>query len=281
MPLTEKQMGDLFLKLYKGFRGNDDVDQSLREIENKGDFLRVLSRLYVKDGDTILGSYESLKVKQVQAVLNRAKELDISLADILNVRVFLLSFDSESKKSENISLYQCLLRNDFKFLPEVLKVIHESYELEPLWRNITVENREKIKTKLDGDEHKDVLGEIDRIENIMAEEERSETSSLFSSDGSDLILINDDDMEDKNKPANKAIVAGAICGVIAGLAVGGGLFAAGVALPILALIGIAVAAAVLTGLVAGGITYKMSNPSEKIDSVDTAQKVSQKSEITA
>ncbi|AGJ98534.1 hypothetical protein wNo_00790 [Wolbachia endosymbiont of Drosophila simulans wNo] len=268
MPLTEKQMGDLFSKLHKKFREADDVDQSLREIENEKDFLRVLSRFYVKDGDTILGSYESLKVKQVQAVLNRAKELDISLAEILNARVFLLSFNSESKKRENISLYQCLLRNDFKFLPEVLKAMHESYKLEPLWRDITVENREKIKTKLDGDEHKDVLGEIDRIENIMAEEERSETSSLFSSDGSDLILINDDDMEDKNKPVSKAIVAGAICGVIAGLAVGGGLFAAGVALPILALIGIAVAAALVTGLVAGGITYVISS---KIENPDTSR----------
>ncbi|QCB62634.1 magnesium transporter [Wolbachia endosymbiont of Drosophila mauritiana] len=268
MPLTEKQMGDLFSKLHKKFREADDVDQSLREIENEKDFLRVLSRFYVKDGDTILGSYESLKVKQVQAVLNRAKELDISLAEILNARVFLLSFNSENKKRENISLYQCFLRNDFKFLPEVLKAIHESYKLESLWRDITLENCEKIKTKLDGDEHKDVLGKIDRIENIMAEEERSETSSLFSSDGSDLILINDDDMEDKNKPVSKAIVAGAICGVIAGLAVGGGLFAAGVALLILALIGIAVAAALVTGLVAGGITYVISS---KIENPDTSR----------
>ncbi|WP_264375299.1 MULTISPECIES: ankyrin repeat domain-containing protein [unclassified Wolbachia] len=74
----------------------------------------------------------------------------------------------------------------------------------------------------------------------------------------------------------KAMKVGAICGVIAGLAVGGGCFAADAALPILALIGIAVAAAVLTGLVAGGITYKISKPSEKLDSVDAEQKLVQR-----
>lgn len=77
-------------------------------------------------------------------------------------------------------------------------------------------------------------------------------------------------IKDENKtcsPTSKAIVAGAIGGVIAGLAVGGGLFAAGVALPMLALIGIAVAAALVTGLAAGGITYVISS---KIESPDTS-----------
>ncbi|WP_374699332.1 ankyrin repeat domain-containing protein [Wolbachia endosymbiont (group A) of Limnophora tigrina] len=72
--------------------------------------------------------------------------------------------------------------------------------------------------------------------------------------------------EDKYK--YKAMKVGSVCGVVAALAVGGGLFAAGVALPILALIGIAVAAAVLTGLIAGGITYAVST---KIENPDTSR----------
>lgn len=52
------------------------------------------------------------------------------------------------------------------------------------------------------------------------------------------------------------------------MAVGGGCFAVGIQLPILALIGIAVAAAVLTGFVAGGITYSALRPSDKLDKPD-------------
>ncbi|CCE77440.1 MULTISPECIES: hypothetical protein [Wolbachia] len=69
---------------------------------------------------------------------------------------------------------------------------------------------------------------------------------------------------------------GAIVGITAGVGVGNGLFAAGVALQMLTLIGIAVAAALVTGLIAGGITYKISKPSEKLDSVDAEQKLVQR-----
>lgn len=83
---------------------------------------------------------------------------------------------------------------------------------------------------------------------------------------------------EKSIATNRAIRVGSVCGVMAALAVGGGLFAAGVALPILAIIGIAVAAALVTGLVAGGITYTVLKPSEgpskSLDNVDAEQKVS-------
>lgn len=58
----------------------------------------------------------------------------------------------------------------------------------------------------------------------------------------------------------------------AALAVGLGLYF-GAALPILTMIGIAMAAAVLTGLVAGGITYKMSKPSENLNNVDLSEQI--------
>ncbi|MGL9757268.1 MAG: hypothetical protein ACR5LA_00005 [Wolbachia sp.] len=67
------------------------------------------------------------------------------------------------------------------------------------------------------------------------------------------------------KTTNKSIIIGSICGVIAALTVGGGCFAAGIALPILALIGIAVAAAVFTGLIAGGITYEVCKPCNELN----------------
>jgi|GEM_PF-5507645 len=82
----------------------------------------------------------------------------------------------------------------------------------------------------------------------------------------------------ENKYKHKAIYVGSVCGAIAALAVVGGCFAAGVTLPILTMIGIAVAVALVTGLVAGGIsiTYAMSQPSEvpsqNLDNVDTKTK---------
>jgi hypothetical protein len=75
---------------------------------------------------------------------------------------------------------------------------------------------------------------------------------------------------EKKIAANKAGVAGAICGVIAGLAVCGGLFAASVPLTIWAIIGIAMAAGLVTELVTGGITYAILGP-KKLDSVDAEQ----------
>ena len=70
--------------------------------------------------------------------------------------------------------------------------------------------------------------------------------------------------EDKYK--YKAMKVGSVCGIVAALAVGGGLFAAGAALPIQVLVGIAVA--VLTGLIAGGIAYVIST---KIENPDTSR----------
>ncbi|MFP3024200.1 MAG: hypothetical protein ACEY3K_15500 [Wolbachia sp.] len=73
------------------------------------------------------------------------------------------------------------------------------------------------------------------------------------------------------KTTNKSIMIGSVCGVIAALTVGGGCFAAGIALPILALIGIAVAAFVLTGLVTGSIAYIALKPSDKLDASNTGK----------
>ncbi|WP_254229691.1 WD_0033/WD_0034 family tandem repeat-containing protein [Wolbachia pipientis] len=86
--------------------------------------------------------------------------------------------------------------------------------------------------------------------------------------------------QDTVKTTNKPIIIGSVCGAIAALAVGLGLYF-GAALPILTMIGIAMAAAVLTGLVAGGITYVMSNSSKNLDGANVEQGVSIGSSITA
>ncbi|WP_264329123.1 hypothetical protein [Wolbachia endosymbiont (group A) of Andrena hattorfiana] len=73
---------------------------------------------------------------------------------------------------------------------------------------------------------------------------------------------------DHDKEARKSLEIGIICGVIAALAVGVGCGVAGVQLSVLAIVGIDVAAALAVGLVAGGITYAISKPSNKLDELN-------------
>ncbi|WP_264704425.1 WD_0033/WD_0034 family tandem repeat-containing protein [Wolbachia endosymbiont (group B) of Apotomis betuletana] len=119
---------------------------------------------------------------------------------------------------------------------------------------------------------------------IMPDCESNEQSSMAESivpktegnitDESSTSEIENSKQKDKVKTTNKPIIIGCVYGAIAALATGGGCFAAGVALPILALIGIAIAAAVVVGLIAGGITYVISKPSENLDRANVEQRVS-------
>lgn len=122
------------------------------------------------------------------------------------------------------------------------------------------------------------------FKSIMPDCESNEQSSMAGSsipktegnitDESSTSEIENSKQKDKVKTTNKPIIIGCVYGAIAALATGGGCFAAGVALPILALIGIAIAAALVTGLVAGGITYAISKPSENLDRANVEQRVS-------
>jgi len=67
--------------------------------------------------------------------------------------------------------------------------------------------------------------------------------------------------------AHKAIATGVVLGVITALAVSIGCGAASVGLSALVITGIAVAAGLAIGVVAGGITYAISKPSDKLDEV--------------
>ncbi|MDG7053691.1 MAG: hypothetical protein LKM45_07610, partial [Wolbachia endosymbiont of Alcedoecus sp.] len=82
------------------------------------------------------------------------------------------------------------------------------------------------------------------------------------------------------KTTNKPIIIGIACGVIAGLAVRVGCFAFGVALPILAIVGIAVAAGATVGLIAGSITYAVSKPNSVTDNPDVGNLVDAANQIS-
>ncbi|WP_286231780.1 magnesium transporter [Wolbachia pipientis] len=115
------------------------------------------------------------------------------------------------------------------------------------------------------------------FKSIMPDCESSEQSSMAES----IVPKTEGNItKDTVKTTNKPIIIGSVCGAIAALAVGLGLYF-GAALPVLTMIGIAMAAAVLTGLVAGGITYVMSNSSKNLDGANVEQGVSIGSSITA
>ncbi|WP_353279223.1 sulfite exporter TauE/SafE family protein [Wolbachia endosymbiont (group B) of Xanthorhoe designata] len=225
------------------------------------------------EGYTLIGTFESVDITRFREVLNEVQKRGL-LQDIVKAKI-LSSKNQDEVKS--ISLIEYITDPNRKSSLDFLHAIQGSCGLESFWKVISEDDRERIKTKLNEDEHKDVLDEINRIEEIKSEgvqiDNTADDNLSETSLASDESTINSksnsaNESESRKDAANKAIVAGAICGVIAGLAVGGGLFAAGVALPILALIGIAVAAALVTGLVAGGITYVISS---KIENPDTSR----------
>ncbi len=78
----------------------------------------------------------------------------------------------------------------------------------------------------------------------------------------------------------KAMKVGGASSIIAGLIAFGGCFAAGVQLPILALVGIAVAAALAVGIVAGVITYAVLKPSGRLEEAH-AQEQEEKEKVPA
>ncbi|RDD34749.1 Ankyrin repeat domain protein [Wolbachia endosymbiont of Cylisticus convexus] len=67
---------------------------------------------------------------------------------------------------------------------------------------------------------------------------------------------------------SKAIKTGVTLGIITALTIGIGCSIAGVELSILAIAGIAVAAALVIGVIASGITYSVLKPSDKLDKPD-------------
>lgn len=67
---------------------------------------------------------------------------------------------------------------------------------------------------------------------------------------------------------SKAIKTGATLSIITALTIGVGCGIAGIGLPILVIASIAVSAALVIGAIAGGITYSVLKPSDKLDKPD-------------
>ncbi|WP_353288539.1 hypothetical protein [Wolbachia endosymbiont (group A) of Pogonocherus hispidulus] len=102
----------------------------------------------------------------------------------------------------------------------------------------------------------------------MDKDDREEMKAVFKETGNNDLLDRVLQVE-ASMAVSKAMKVGVVCGVIAALVVGGGCFAAGAQLSILAIAGIAVAAALAVGIVAGGITYAVLKPSNKLDEPDS------------
>lgn len=254
---TQKRLyDDLFLKIYEE---GSDIEPILKEAL-PDDLLNVFNAVPNANGEilfTILGmvvfhiKHIPVPESKLESILKVAQNKGI-LKDVISINVrLILEEQHENKKTtdttkERYTLTKLLIESHYKSILDRLEIVRKSCGLESFWKVISEDDRERIKTKLNEGKHKNILDTINEIEKSIATE-----SNLTS----------------------KTIVASGICGAIAALAVDGGLFAAGVALPILALVGIAVAAAVLVGLVAGVITYAISKSSENLDRANVEQGV--------
>ncbi|WP_265015306.1 WD_0033/WD_0034 family tandem repeat-containing protein [Wolbachia endosymbiont (group B) of Camptogramma bilineatum] len=169
-------------------------------------------------------------------------------------------------------------QEDWKLTLERIVPNHENKDKCEIFSKIF--NEETFKVSLDSQRNADMITLIRKNQPDYESKEQSlvDESSVPQTEGnitdeSSTSEIESSKQKDKVKTTNKPIIIGCVYGAIAALATGGGCFAAGVALPILALIGIAIAAALVTGLVAGGITYVISKLSENLDRVNVGQGV--------
>ncbi|WP_265024999.1 MULTISPECIES: magnesium transporter [unclassified Wolbachia] len=163
-------------------------------------------------------------------------------------------------------------QEDWKVTLERIVPNHENKDKCEIFSKIF--NKETFKVSLDPQRNADMITLIRKNQPDYESKEQSlvDESSIPKTEGN----ITKDTVKTTNKP----IIIGSVCGAIAALAVGLGLYF-GAALPILTMIGIAMAAALVTGLVAGGITYVMSNSSKNLDGANVEQGVSIGSSITA
>lgn len=169
-------------------------------------------------------------------------------------------------------------QEDWKLTLERIVPNHENKDKCEIFSKIF--NEETFKVSLDSQRNADMITLIRKNQPDYESKEQSlvDESSVPQTEGnitdeSSTSEIESSKQKYKVKTTNKPIIIGCVYGAIAALATGGGCFAAGVALPILALIGIAIAAALVTGLVAAGITYVISKPSENLDRVNVGQGV--------
>jgi len=282
MPLTEKQK-KLYLDLHNAINKKEDITDLLKQV-GRNDFTDVFAARGIKIKFINEEKTEFINLIEYAAVINNAEALKaicnyckkngISVMNVLKAIKSDVDLSSSMEFCEvqiGINEIHLVILNQLKeffsadtkfpFCKSLPTAYYEAYF--ECWNEC---KGKKIDMGLLVNKLSD-KGMLKKFISIPKGDELEQLKDELKSSG------NDDALEkiyqaEKEIAANKAVVAGAICGVIAGLAVGGGCFAAGVALPILTMIGIAVAAAVLTGLVAGGITYVISS---KIENPDTSR----------
>ncbi|WP_265022409.1 hypothetical protein [Wolbachia endosymbiont (group B) of Ischnura elegans] len=214
------------------------------------------------------------KRKDITALLKKVEKKDLLTVlhfPGLHSKIFVYAIMKEHYRSVQ-SIIDVAKENGI--LKEFLIGKISQYELiTPLQSAIMLKYYSYIRLIINLAKENGVLKEVLDVKGVL---NQKDFLKIFLKENKDQDTLNEIYKIEKSIATNRAIRVGSVCSVVTALAVGGGLFAAGVALQMLTLIGIAVAAALVTGLVAGGITYKISKPSEKLDSVDAEQKLVQR-----
>lgn len=301
MSLTPEQQ-ILCDHIYKSVRDQENIYEIVEKI-TRDDFLTIFEATNTRTHETILGTFQAVCLDNLKAVLNHAKTLGL-LEQIPDVKI-LSSKDGDEVKS--ISLIEYITSPNCNVPSDILRVMVESCGLKEFWKVIPEDDRERIKTQLDVDEHQHILGKINQIEEIIRTESQevkidntvddnpSETSSLASDESTinsksnsatDTVSQSNpikpmckatldfgNNRELRKNAAKKGMKFGAIGGAITALAVGLGLyFGTGAALTVLpTIIGIALVAALLVGATIGAITYDVLKPKSCIDTVYTTK----------
>ncbi|WP_341815964.1 MULTISPECIES: magnesium transporter [unclassified Wolbachia] len=219
------------------------------------------------------------KQKGIQAILDVAERNSIleKVLTTANIKIrpsdgeehtltpldYAISLDNQEASHKSIEAILDAAKNDNMLEKAFANVrkdhLNKTKEVLEILKN--QEQDEKEKTKIDG--------WLEVLKKIISGCESQEQSSVAESS---VPQTEGNITKDTVKTTNKPIIIGSVCGAIAALAVGLGLYFSA-ALPVLPIIGIAVAAAVLVGLVAGGITYVMSKLSENLDIAKVRQGV--------
>nr|WP_255445872.1 hypothetical protein [Wolbachia endosymbiont of Drosophila mauritiana] len=224
------------------------------------------------------------KDKEVLKEVLTTANLIVKLSGCLEYILTPLGYAIDNINNENQEGTRAILDVAEKnnILKEVFVGIEEEYDHKRLKEILETlknqEQNEEQKTKIDGwleilaknvpSNHKSDKHPLAPESSIpKAEENIANNEGMFKIESNISKIENSDKYPQKDtvKTINRSIMIGSVCGVVAALAAGGGCFAAGVALPILALIGIAVAAALVIGVIAGGITYSVLKPCSELD----------------
>ncbi|MDR3131568.1 MAG: hypothetical protein LBU02_00490 [Rickettsiales bacterium] len=273
----------LYKQLERTIERGERIDQILQSVLKKDD-LRAVFVDASKDYKTVNVGYKGYTLtllglviynsdqKSIKAILGTAIKQDI-LKEVLTVAN--ITITSNGNKYTLTPLGYAIHENNQKGIEAILDAAIKQDILKEVLTSLEKDDREKIQTILQNSSILDKINQV--LDSITAKDEgvpqpqaEANTEDLRTQNTAKPLVTKPGNQDsntvhrvEDSMSADKPLVIGSVCGAIAALAVIGGCFAAGVALPILAIAGIAVAAAVLVGLVAGGITYAVSSKLEK------------------